>query len=404
MSFISNKDNSDSSIDFSIENKSMKILFAASDNDKSSGAFLSMITLIDILRKKYSIDFFVILPGDGDGIELLEDKKIPYKVIKSITWVIPISIRDSKSTKIKTIVKKILNIKAIKEISKFIEENDIDIVHINTTYSYVAAKSAIELNVPLVWHLREFLEQHQNNTLWDREWGNKLINQADKIIVISDSLKEKYVNVFDEDKLVRIYDSVDDDGFYKPDKEIFNNDLITFIMVGRFNYPKGQLDYANACAKLYSSGFTNFEAWLVGEGDPSFNKQLVDIFESVNMDNYKFFGYRKDVDKLYELADISFTCSEFEAFGRTTVEAMLSGNLVIGANSGATTELIRDNRGILFKLHDSDDLFNKIKYALDNPVVSKKIAESGREYMFDILSPEKNADEVFKVYYEILNK
>ena len=143
---------------------------------------------------------------------------------------------------------------------------------------------------------------------------------------------------------------------------------------------------------------------MVGEGDPSFNKQLVDIFESVNMDNYKFFGYRKDVDKLYELADISFTCSEFEAFGRTTVEAMLSGNLVIGANSGATTELIRDNRGILFKLHDSDDLFNKIKYALDNPVVSKKIAESGREYMFDILSPEKNADEVFKVYYEILNK
>ena len=289
-------------------------------------------------------------------------------------------------------------------IAGVLQENDIDIVHINTTYSYVAAKSAIELNVPLVWHLREFLEQHQNNTLWDREWGNKLINQADKIIVISDSLKEKYVNVFDEDKLVRIYDSVDDDGFYKPDKEIFNNDLITFIMVGRFNYPKGQLDYANACAKLYSSGFTNFEAWLVGEGDPSFNKQLVDIFESVNMDNYKFFGYRKDVDKLYELADISFTCSEFEAFGRTTVEAMLSGNLVIGANSGATTELIRDNRGILFKLHDSDDLFNKIKYALDNPVVSKKIAESGREYMFDILSPEKNADEVFKVYYEILNK
>lgn len=388
----------------SIENKSMNVLFVASDNDKASGAFLSMVTLIEILKKKYSIDFFVILPGEGNGIELLNDKEIPYKIINSISWVIPLSVKDSKVTKIKTIVKKILNIKAINEISKFIKENDIDIVHINTTYSYVAAKAAIKIGTPLVWHLREFLEQHQNNTLWNRESGNKLINKSDKIIVISDSLKNKYVNIFDEDKLVRIYDSVDDKRFYKPYKEIFNSDLLTFIMVGRFNYPKGQLDYANACAKLYSSGFTNFEAWLVGEGEPDFNKQLIDIFESANMDNYKFLGYRDDVDELYELADISFTCSEFEAFGRTTIEAMLAGNLVIGADSGATTELIEDNRGILFKLHDSNDLFDKIKFAIDNPETSKEIANSGRDYMFEIMSSEKNADKVFDIYCEILNK
>ena len=328
-----------------------------------------------------------------------------YKVIKSITWVIPISIRDSKSTKIKTIVKKILNIKAIKEISKFIEENDIDIVHINTTYSYVAAKSAIELNVPLVWHLREFLEQHQNNTLWDREWGNKLINQADKIIVISDSLKEKYANVFDEDKLVRIYDSVDDDGFYKPDKEIFNNDLITFIMVGRFNYPKGQLDYANACAKLYSSGFTNFEAWLVGEGDPSFNKQLVDIFESVNMDNYKFFGYRKDVDKLYELADISFTCSEFEAFGRVTVEAMLSGCITIVSDSGANREIVEDGvTGYVYEAKNVEMLANTILNVIEHPDRSRKVAEAGQRYAKDQFGDLENAKRIMGIYTEVLNK
>lgn len=404
MSFIFDKDGEDNLIDFSIENKHINVLFVASDNDKASGAFLSMVTLIDSLRKKCNIDFFVILPEDGNGIELLEDKKIPYKIINSISWVIPIAVKDTIMTKIKTFVKKILNIKAINEISKFIKDNDIDIVHINTTYSYVAAKSAIKLNVPLVWHLREFLEQHQNNTLWNRESGNKLIAKSDKIIVISDSLKKKYVNVFDDDKLVRIYDSVDYNGFYKPHKEIFNNDLLTFIMVGRFNYPKGQLDFVNACAKLYSSGFTDFEVWLVGEGDYSFTNQLIDIFESANMDNYKFLGYREDVDKLYELADISFTCSEFEAFGRTTIEAMLSGNLVIGADSGATTELLENNRGILFKLHDSDELYNKIKYAIENPERSKKIAKSGSEHMFKIMSSEENVEEVFKIYCEILNK
>lgn len=363
-----------------------------------------MVTLIDILRKKYDINFFVILPEDGDGIELLKDKKIPYKIIKSISWVIPLSVKGSKINDVKTIVKKILNIKAINEISNVIKEKNIDLVHINTTYSYVAAKSAIKLNVPLVWHLREFLEQHQYNTLWDRDAGNKLINTSDKIIVISDSLKKKYVNVFDEDKLVRIYDSVDDKGFYKPNKEIFNNSNLIFIVVGRISYSKGQVDLAKACSMLYSSGFTNFEVWFVGEEFDDAKTEMLDIFKSSKMDNYKFLGHKDNVDELYELADISFTCSEFEALGRTTMEAMLSGNLVIGADSGATTELLTDDRGLLYNLHDADDLFEKIQFAIDNPETSKKIAKSGREYMVENMGAEKNAEEIFNIYCEIFNK
>lgn len=363
-----------------------------------------MVTLIEFLRKKYDINFFVILPEDGDGIELLEDKKIPYKVIKSISWVIPLSVKGSKINDVKTIVKKVLNIKAINEISKVIKEKNIDIVHINTTYSYVAAKSAIKLNVPLVWHLREFLEQHQYNTLWDRDAGNRLINTSDKIIVISDSLKKKYENVFDEDKLVRIYDSVDDNGFYKPNKEIFNNSNLIFIVVGRISYSKGQVDLAKACSKLYLSGFTDFEVWFVGEEFDDAKTEMLDVFESTKMENYKFLGHKDNVSELYELADISFTCSEFEALGRTTIEAMLSGNLVIGADSGATTELLMDGRGLLYNLHDTEDLFEKIKFAIEKPEISKKIAKYGREYMVENMGADKNAEEIFKIYCEILNK
>ena len=363
-----------------------------------------MVTLIEILRDKYGLNIFVILPYDGNGIGLLNDKNIPFKIIKSWSWVIPISVKDSKINKIKTVVKKILNINAIKEISKIITEKNIDIVHINTTYSYVAAKAAIGLNISLVWHLREFLEQHQNNTLWDRESGNKLINKSDKIIVISNSLKRKYVNTFDKDKLTCIYDGVDDK-FYKPHKEIFNNSTLIFIYVGRINRPKGQLDFANACSKLFSSGFTNFEVWFVGDVESEdIENEIINSFESVNMKNYKFLGRKDNVDELYELSDISFTCSEFEAFGRTTIESMLSGNLVIGADSGATTELLTDNRGLLFKLHDSDDLFEKLKLAVENPEISKKIAKSGRHYAINNIGNEKNADKVFNIYNEILNK
>ena len=368
-SFIFDKDTN------SIENKSMNVLFLASDNDKTSGAFISMVTLVDILRKKYGMNVFVILPHNGDGVELLNDKEIPFKLIYSFSWVIPLEIKDSTITKIKGRVKRIINNIPIIQISRFIKQNDIDIVHINTTFSYVGAKSALRSKTHLVWHLREFLEQHQNNTLWDRKSGNELINKSDKIIVISDSLKKKYDNVFDE----------------------------VFIFVGRISYPKGQADLAKACSKLYSSGFTNFEVWFVGEEYDNTKTEILDLFESTKMDNYKFLGHRDDVGELYELADISFTCSEFEALGRTTIEAMFSGNLVIGADSGATTELLNDNRGLLYNLHDPDDLFEKIKFAIDNPQISKKIAESGRKYMVENMGAEKNAEEIVKLYREILN-
>ena len=99
-----------------IDSQSINLLFVASDNDKTSGAFISMVTLVDILRNKYGINVFVILPHKGDGVELLNDKKIPFKIIYSFTWVIPISVKDNKINKITRFIKRIINIKPIIEI------------------------------------------------------------------------------------------------------------------------------------------------------------------------------------------------------------------------------------------------------------------------------------------------
>ena len=139
-------------------------------------------------------------------------------------------------------------------------------MHINTTYSYVGAKAAIEENLPFVWHLREFLEEDQNNTLWDRDEGNKLINKANRIIAISDSIFKKYESIFDNGKLVRIFNGIDATKFYKPHKTIFNEDIIKFIMVGGFEYYKGQIEFAKACAELYTSGFHDFDVSFIGTG------------------------------------------------------------------------------------------------------------------------------------------
>lgn len=384
-------------------NRNPNILFIPSDNNRTSGAFISMVNLISILRDKYGLNIHVIIPNKGNGDELLKSMNIDYTLIQSHDWVIPLS-QNRDSALLKEIEnKKKVNKKAITKIKKYIKENNIDLVHINTTYSYVGAKAAIEMNIPFVWHLREFLEEDQGNTLWDRRKGNDLINKSNKIVAISDSIYSKYSSIFDKNKLVRIYNGIDANKFYNPNKEILKDQTITFIMVGGFEYYKGQIEFAEACSKLYNDGFNNFEILFVGTGKDEVKNKVKNILSSIDDDKVKYLGYKKNVEDYYRKADISFTCSQSEAFGRTTVEAMLSGNLVIGADSAGTKELINDGEtGILYSQGNSEDLYEKLKHSLLNIEKSKKIANNGRKYMYENMTAEKNADNIYKLYKEIL--
>jgi|GEM_PF-784567 len=385
-------------------NSNLNLLFVASDNNRTSGAFLSMANLCVYLRDKYGVNVHIVVPMEGHGVEVLDAYGLNYTLIPSKDWVVPLSkIRDENYVK-EVSEKREINRKAVDDLRNFIKDKNIDILHINTTYSYVGALASLKENIPFVWHLREFLEEDQSNTLWDREKGNALINKANKVVAISNSIFNKYKSVIDSDKLVCIHNGIDARRFYKPYKEILNRDEVKLIMVGGFEDYKGQIEFMEACIKVYKKGYSNFKVWFVGTGNVKIRDTVKEMVASADMqDNVRFLGYKYDVENYYKEADISFTCAKSEAFGRTTVEAMLSGNLLIGADTAGTKELIDDgNTGILYKQGNSDDLCDKIIHAIENPAESKQIADNGRRYMFDNMVSEINADNIYNLYQEIL--
>lgn len=386
--------------------KNLNVLFMASDNNKTSGAFLSMANLCVYLRDKCGVNVSVIVPMEGHGVEVLDKLGIEHALIKSYDWVVPLSKNRDENYQNEVKNKRKVNKEAVNKISEYIKNKNIDLVHINTTYSYVGALSSLNENVPFVWHLREFLEEDQSNTLWNREKGNSLINKSNRVVAISDSIYDKYKLVIDDNRLVRIYNGIDATRFYKPYKKIFNNRKIRLIFVGGFEYYKGQIEFAKACVKVFERGYRNFEIWFVGMGRSDVKQEVKDIFDSAGMYDYvKYLGYKYDVETYYHDSDISFTCAKSEAFGRTTVEAMLSGNLLIGADTAGTKELIEDNEtGILYKHGDTDDLAQKIIFAINNPNVSKRIANNGRQTMFENMTAEINADNVYNLYQDIISE
>lgn len=381
-----------------------RILLVASDNQPASGAFLSMSVLGRILKENYPVEPFIILPNNGTGTAVLDEYHLVYCLVPSSDWVVPIDLERTEAVQKSILNKKRKNELAIQKLVNLIQENEIDLVHINTTYSYVGAIAARRANIPYIWHIREFVEEDQGKTLWDRKLGNQLIAEATRVIAISRSIYEKYASIVPAEKLLCIYNGIDKSRFYFPEKEILSQNHVTFIMVGGFQAYKGHLEFAKACVEVDRDGFADFDILFVGKGDLLVMDQVKKVLKNGKLlSRAQFLGYQANVQDYLKKSDIAFTCSTSEAFGRTTVEAMLSGNLVIGANTSGTKELIRDGQtGYLYIQGDVHSLAETIKKALRDRKKSRAIASAGREEMVSTMTADINAAKIYGVYKEIL--
>ena len=96
--------------------------------------------------------------------------------------------------------------------------------------------------------------------------------------------------------------------------------------------------------------------------------------------------------------------SKFEGFGRVTVEYMLNYMPVIGVDTGATPELVHhEDTGYICRFNDSDALAEYMYKFIAEPSLIRDMGQRARDYASSTFTVERNADEVWKVYQEILS-
>ena len=198
-------------------NAQKRILFLASDNNRTSGAFLCMAELCEMIeeqRKRKQTgraeeDFaaLVVLPEYGTGEELLIQKEIPYTYIPSRDWGYEIAKDHDWIATMKFAVGQLSNYKAKRELMRLIREQSVSLVHCNTTYTYVGALAAKACGVPVVWHLRENME-HQGRRFFVRRWALRLLQQAEQIIAVSEYIRY-LLPICCPEQIRVVYDAVD---------------------------------------------------------------------------------------------------------------------------------------------------------------------------------------------------
>lgn len=381
----------------------MNILFVASDNSRTSGAFLCMAKLVSILQEKYGHNVLVVLPYKGTGTAVLDEQGVQYVLIRSYDWTVDIHEKGKIKSKLKHTIKVLLNQRAISKICNLIRNKNIDLVHINTSWSYVGAKAALKTNTPFIWHIREFLEEDQKREIWNKRKGYILMSKATRLLAVSKSIQKKYAQYIPENKLSVIYEGIDPIPYISLDHIILNQPKIQILIVGRVCEKKGQMNAVQACIDIHNSKYSNISLTIVGaDTNPEALRIKEYVVTSKATDYITFEGSKKDTGTYYKTADITLMCSTSEAFGRVTVEAMMAGSLLIGTRSAGTSELIRHGEnGLLYTVDDVKDLEYKICYAIEHVDEMRKIAKQGQTDMLKNMTAEINAEKVQNVYLNI---
>lgn len=359
-------------------------------------------SLIDtIIEIKDSVNPIVVIRDDSEMEDQFIALNIQYYKLHFTTDFIEIGNRNENMIKQNFVN----NYEAAVQLLRIIEEEKVHLIYINSSVSNIGAMAALMAHIPYVWHIRELMKEQFGCEFLNEELKCNLYARADKLISISDYVKQKYLEKYQIHTL-KIYNGLNVEKYklnVTKDMDYQN----VFLVVAMISQEKGQWDAICAIEILIKAGYSDVQLIVVGNGNDGYIWALKKYITMKKLDrNIFILPYQNDLSKLHKKASYAITCSQNEALGRVTIEAMLAGNVVIGARSGGTVEIIGENeeRGFLYELHNSEDLAKTMIRAMScSKELKNQMIEKAQIYAEETFDSKKYCKALTEVYGEVIS-
>lgn len=365
------------------------------------GAELAMLELLKGLTKA-GVVCLVFVPKQGPLLAELDRLNVEWRQIRYPPWI------SRKSSFPYRILRAIKGLVATIRIALGIRRWGCDLVYTNTTAISVGAFAAWLLGKPHVWQSHES-SYHNSQLKFDlgKRYAARLMDHLSaRIVVVSRSLINDYSRYINPDRMCLIYQSITPYTNSRHQYEI-NQDREFFqcAIVGSLDPWKGQEEAISALSELMRRGI-RAHLLIVGDGSKHYVEKLQKIIKDNGLEKaVKFTGYANNPMRLVRKADVLLMCSRWEAFGRTTAEAMLAGKAVIGSANGGTVELIEDGKtGLLYQEGNYLELADKIQFLYENPKVKLELGESAHCWATGRFTRERYTKEVLELLNEVLSE
>lgn len=312
------------------------------------------------------------------------------------------------------------NIKAIKQLIKIIDENDIDIVHCHNPMGGVAARIAARAGKrkPKVIYTAHGFHFYKGapimNWLLFYTAERFLARYTDIIVTINreDYIRAKKFRLKKNGEVYLIHSVGVDKEKFAPRPELRETkraelgipaDAFHIVTAAELNENKNQKLVIEAVAalknksKIHADKAYNIYYTICGKG-PNEDK-LRELIKAYGLENnVSLLGYRTDMDEILQTADVFAFPSIREGLGVAAIEALMCNVPLIAADNRGTREYVSDgNNGIVCRYDAVDEFEEAIELLYGNTAYRKRMADRCRESVkkFTIEEVEKTMTKVY---------
>lgn len=357
----------------------MKLAVLFHDDIIESGASQSMFTLVEKWHHD-GVDIIAFIPGYGTLREKLNELGIQTYYLPSVISRYNLGRNVIRQFLVRFFgMLSFIKFKLIhsSKIVDILNNESVDIIYANTTTCIQGYFLAKRTKKNLVWHVREFGDLDQNcGFVGKQSYFYKMLDSATLIVFISKAIENHYINHLRKARCVVIYNDLSKK-YEQFEKKNWAKRPLTILSCGSLNPGKGHLDVIKAVALLKRKNI-EVELNIAGCGD-MYLPLYYNLIRDENVENIvHLLGQVKEMNQLRRRCEIGVVASKMEAFGRVTVEGMLSGMLMIGADSGGTAEIIEDHKtGLLFQQGNPNAIADKIEEVVQDNSLAERMAING---------------------------
>jgi len=275
-------------------------------------------------------------------------------------------------------------------IATIIEKHFIDIVYTNTVTCIDGAVAAYITKKPHIWHIREHIKGNRSlKSYLPNTWVPWIVAALSNHVVVNSRNMYKYFETkMSQGKITLIYNGVDLERFTisSNTNEYFRNELginmktKIVLIVGTLIPAKGHTTFIKS-AKIIKNQHEDVAFVVVGIGEKKTEDNLRQLIADLNLPRSVYFlGWRDDIDKIMQSADLLVSASEREGSSRVIIEAMASGKPIVSTICGGPEEIVVDGKtGFLVRVGDPRGMSNAIIKILKDPILATKFGKASRE-------------------------
>ncbi len=200
----------------------------------------------------------------------------------------------------------------------------------------------------------------------------------DKIVCVSHTAKESFVQLFGRKEVTYVLYNTVDDSSIREESELIPQNFppkrrLTVASVGRLSVEKQYDLLLRIHKRLLEDGLLH-DLWIIGEGDERSRLEAY-VEENHLSESVKLFGYRENPYPYIKTADLLVCSSLYEGLSTFITEGLILGKPIVTTECSGMQELLGDSEYGLITENSEEGLYRGLSKMLMDDAVRQQYKE-----------------------------